>query len=126
TPDPPRPSHPRSCLCARSCFFFHRPHHHRDLYSFPTRRSSDLFDQDLVVQMRPGRPPRVARPPDHGAALNSIADLHVRLREMSIDALDVLAVIDYDRDPVLLVCPCDGDGAAGGSADRSPELGADV
>src|SRR5437879_11807764 len=41
-----------------SRFFFHRSAHHRDLHSFPTRRSSDLVDSlpDLegrTVQVHP-------------------------------------------------------------------------
>src|SRR5438552_14624129 len=31
------------CFC---CFFFYRCGNHRDLHSFPTRRSSDLLDVD--------------------------------------------------------------------------------
>src|SRR5207244_10728215 len=30
-------------ICLRFCFFFQYSAHHRDLHSFPTRRSSDLY-----------------------------------------------------------------------------------
>src|SRR5262249_61989721 len=44
-----------SALLFPSCFFFHRSAVHRDLPSFPTRRSSDL------VRVRGGRAPGHAR-----------------------------------------------------------------
>src|SRR5437867_8611285 len=43
--------HPFPCL-----FFFYRSGAHRDLHSFPTRRSSDLGPGSASAPPRPGRP----------------------------------------------------------------------
>src|SRR5436190_17694488 len=43
-------------------FFFYGYVHHRDLHSFPTRRSSDLDDRDLMPVALRLQPP-VALPP---------------------------------------------------------------
>src|SRR5215831_18546507 len=54
------------------------------------------LDQNLVVQVRAGRAAGVAGPADDGATLDTVAGLDVRLREVAIDALDVLAVVEHD------------------------------
>src|SRR5205823_8715206 len=49
--------------------FFYRYHHHLDLHSFPTRRSSDLHERHVRSRQGPRDPPRLrrlGRPPDRG------------------------------------------------------------
>src|SRR5437867_6392609 len=68
-------------------FFLSSTDHHRDLHSFPTRRSSDLF-LDLLrsavdAALRAAQPPRVsgprARSEEHTSELQSPYDLVCRL-----------------------------------------------
>src|SRR5438046_6497956 len=48
-----------ACFC---CFFLYTHRHHRDLHSFPTRRSSDLRALELVEHSRVGwRSPEIGR-----------------------------------------------------------------
>src|SRR5262249_18756343 len=84
------------------------------------------LDQNLVVQVRAGRAAGVAGPADDGATLDTVAGLDVSPREVTIDALDVLAVVEHDGDPVFLVGSGDRHDATGRSADRRAVLGADV
>src|SRR5262252_3390396 len=84
------------------------------------------LNQDLVVQVRAGRAARVAGPADDGASVDTVADPDVRLREVAIDALDVLAVVEDDRDAVFLVRPRNRHDAAGRGADRRTVVCADV
>src|SRR5687768_17707542 len=51
-------------------FFFYRSGDHRDLHSFPTRRSSDLAKQVGLVPVPPGRePPHSGGAPSIGRAV---------------------------------------------------------
>ena len=78
------------------------------------------------MEVRAGRAAGVAGPANDGAAVDPVARLDVRLREVTVDALDVLAVVEDDRDPVFLVRPGDRHDTTGRSADRRAVLGADV
>src|SRR5438034_7033784 len=74
-----------------SIFFFHGYRAHRDLHSFPTRRSSDLNEvarrtEERVAPKRWFRPPGaapevafVARSEEHTSELQSHSDLVCRL-----------------------------------------------
>src|SRR6266566_6014345 len=84
------------------------------------------LDHDLVVQVRAGRAAGVPGPADHGAALDPVTRLDVRLREMAVHALDVLAMVEDDRDAVFLIGPGDRHDAASRSADGRAVLCADV
>src|SRR5206468_6156875 len=84
------------------------------------------LDQDFEVEVRAGRAPRVAGPPDDGATLDPVARLDVRPREMTVDALDVLTVVEDDRDAVLLVRPRHGDSPTRRRAHGGAVLGANV
>src|SRR5437868_15248996 len=73
-------------VCMFICFFFYSLGHHRDLHSFPTRRSSDLTSG---VRVRRGRfrvgfavstcTPQPTRSEEHTSELQSRFDLVCRL-----------------------------------------------
>src|SRR5207244_13176717 len=54
------------CVCSFVCFFFYWFRAHRDLHSFPTRRSSDL-ERDYVRAGRRGPGGSRGRPPGTAA-----------------------------------------------------------
>src|SRR5437762_7511053 len=76
-----------------SLFFFQPLRHHRDLHSFPTRRSSDLFpdvsatdrtrwswpEPRIASGLQPRRDPRLGRSEEHTSELQSPMYLVCRL-----------------------------------------------
>src|SRR4030095_13092225 len=84
------------------------------------------LDQDLVVQVRAGGASRVAGPPDDRSSLDALTRLDVQSREVAVEALDVLSVVQDDGDAVLLVRARHRDRAGGRRAHRRAVLRADV
>src|SRR5262245_46440866 len=84
------------------------------------------LDQDLVVQMRAGGASGIAGPPDDRTALDTLARLDVQPREVAVETLEVLAVVEDDGDAVLLVRARHCDRAGGRRAYGRAVLRADV
>src|SRR5205814_2976117 len=84
------------------------------------------LDEDLGVEMRARRTPRVAGEPEDPAALDPVALLDGGLREVAVHAADVVVVLDDDEDAVLRLRAREGDRAGGRGADRRPLVGVDV
>src|SRR6266487_6008749 len=82
-------------------FFFKRYPHHRDLHSFPTRRSSDL-DQQSRKHLRPQPRPRkilvrCSRSEEHTSELQSPVHLVCRLLlEKNNEALAISGLLSQN------------------------------
>ena len=84
------------------------------------------FDEDLVVQMRPGGVPRRPRPADLGACADLLVPSDVECREMSVETADLTSVIDDDGSAISAAPAGVGHDAGGRCVDRSAARCADV
>src|SRR5262249_59453092 len=83
-----------------------------------TRVDRTPVDEDLVVQMGPGRTTRRTRAADPGPGSDLLPSLHVELREVSIEAVDPVPVVDDDCAAVPTAPTSEGDSASGGRPHR--------